>query len=63
MNVNEIFNILTMTIINDPNVKLTKKVKPRKQRPPMSEEHKEKLKIAREKAMASRKESTRKKRK
>jgi hypothetical protein len=56
MNVNEIFTIPNNdgVIINDPNVKLTKKGKPRKQRPPMTEAHKEKLKIAREKAMASR---------
>ena len=46
MNVEEIFSL--------PNVKLTKKGVPRKKRPPMSEEHKEKLKIAREKAMESR---------
>jgi len=50
MDVNEIFNMP-----NDPNVKLTKKGKPRKQRPPMTEAHKEKLKDARVKAMASRK--------
>ena len=37
------------------NVKLTKKGVPRKKRPPMTEEHKEKLKAARVKAMASRK--------
>jgi hypothetical protein len=37
------------------NVKLTKKGKPRKKRPPMTEEHKEKLKAARVKAMAARK--------
>ena len=49
MNVDEIFNM------PQKEVKLTKKGKPRKQRPPMSEEHKEKLKFAREKAMASRK--------
>jgi len=57
MNVNEIFTMPNNdgVIINDPNVKLTKKGKPRKPRPPMSEEHKEKLKLAREKAMASRK--------
>ena len=36
-------------------IKLTKKGVPRKQRPPMTEAHKEKLKFAREKAMASRK--------
>ena len=57
MNVNEIFTMPNNdgVIINDPNVKLTKKGKPRKPRPPMSEEHKEKLKLARDKAMASRK--------
>jgi len=60
MNVNDIFNMpegikAKDVIINDPNVKLTKKGKPRKPRPPMSEAHKEKLKLAREKAMASRK--------
>ncbi len=61
MKVEEIFNMpesgskVKDVIINDPNVKLTKKGKPRKPRPPMSEEHKEKLKLAREKAMASRK--------
>ena len=49
MNVNEIFNLP-----DNSEVKLTKKGKPRKQRPPMTEEHKEKLKFAREKAMASR---------
>ena len=49
MNVNEIFNLP-----ENAEVKLTKKGKPRKQRPPMTEEHKEKLKVAREKAMASR---------
>tara|TARA_R110002012_G_scaffold144353_1_gene302516 strand:+ start:1308 stop:1991 length:684 start_codon:yes stop_codon:yes gene_type:complete len=50
MDVNEIFNMPT-----DPNVKLTKKGKPRKKRPPMTEEHKEKLKAARVKAMEARK--------
>lgn len=61
MKVEEIFNMpesntkVKDVIINDPNVKLTKKGKPRKPRPPMSEAHKEKLKLAREKAMASRK--------
>ena len=60
MDVNDIFNMpegikVNDVIINDPNVKLTKKGKPRKPRPPMSEAHKEKLKLAREKAMASRK--------
>lgn len=55
MNVNEIFNMPNDTFVNDPNIKLTKKGKPRKQRPPMTEAHKEKLKDARVKAMASRK--------
>lgn len=50
MDVNEIFNMP-----NDTPIKLTKKGKPRKQRPPMTEAHKEKLKDARVKAMASRK--------
>ncbi len=49
MDVNEIFNMPV-----DPNIKLTKKGKPRKQRPPMTEAHKEKLKGARVKAMAAR---------
>ena len=53
MNVNEIFNMPNDTYVKD--VKLTKKGKPRKPRPPMTEAHKEKLKIAREKAMAVRK--------
>jgi len=53
MDVNEIFNMPNDTYVKD--VKLTKKGKPRKQRPPMSEAHKEKLKAAREKAMAVRK--------
>ena len=39
----------------EPNVKLTKKGKPFKKRPPMSEAHKLKLKAARDKAMATRK--------
>ncbi len=53
MDVNEIFNMPNDTYVKD--VKLTKKGKPRKQRPPMTEAHKEKLKAAREKAMAVRK--------
>ncbi len=53
MDVNEIFNMPNNTYVKD--VKLTKKGKPRKQRPPMTEAHKEKLKVAREKAMAVRK--------
>ena len=39
----------------EPNVKLTKKGKPFKKRPPMSEANKLKLKAARDKAMATRK--------
>lgn len=52
MNVNEIFNMPDQP---QEEVKLTKKGKPRKKRPPMTEAHKEKLKLAREKAMAARK--------
>tara|TARA_R110000823_G_scaffold64615_5_gene151530 strand:+ start:470 stop:1186 length:717 start_codon:yes stop_codon:yes gene_type:complete len=60
MDVNEIFNMPdNHSPINaqgtEENVKLTKKGKPRKKRPPMTEEHKEKLKGARVKAMAARK--------
>tara|TARA_R110002167_G_scaffold55020_3_gene156616 strand:- start:4520 stop:5197 length:678 start_codon:yes stop_codon:yes gene_type:complete len=54
MDVNEIFNMPNDTFVKD--VKLTKKGKPRKPRPPMTEAHKEKLKAARVKAMAVRKE-------
>jgi len=64
MKVEDIFNMPNSNngvIINDPNVKLTKKGKPRKPRPPMSEAHKEKLKLAREKAMASRKKKAQEK--
>ena len=63
MKVEDIFNLPNKdgVIINEPNVKLTKKGKPRKPRPPMSEAHKEKLKIAREKAMASRKKKAQEK--
>ena len=50
MNINEIFSGLPQG-----EIKLTKKGKPRKKRPPMTEEHKEKLKMAREKAMLARK--------
>ncbi len=50
MNINDIFSGLP-----NQEIKLTKKGKPRKKRPPMSEEHKEKLKMAREKAMLARK--------
>jgi hypothetical protein len=53
MNINDIFNMPQSVI--DPNVKFTKKGKPRKKRPPMTEEHKAKLALAREKAMEARK--------
>ncbi len=59
MDVNDIFNMPQAVI--DPNVKLTKKGKPRKKRPPMTEEHKAKLALAREKAMASRKKKAQEK--
>jgi len=60
LNVNEVFDLPKETPIQPietppANVKLTKKGVPRKKRPPMSEEHKQKLALAREKAMASRK--------
>lgn len=58
MNIDEIFNMPQTQEPIKPEVnfvKLTKKGKPRKQRPPMSEEHKQKLALAREKAMESRK--------
>jgi len=58
MNIDDIFNMPQPSIQSqDPQaeVKLTKKGKPRKKRPPMSEEHKAKLALAREKAMAARK--------
>ena len=55
MNINDIFNMPQQSQVEEPNVKLTKKGKPRKQRPPMSEEHKAKLALAREKAMEARK--------
>lgn len=59
LNVNEVFDLPKQTItqpIDIPtNVKLTKKGVPRKKRPPMSEEHKQKLALAREKAMEARK--------
>ena len=58
MNVNEIFSMPEATL---PNVKLTKKGKPRKQRPPMSEEHKAKLALAREKAREARKKKAQEK--
>lgn len=59
MNINEIFNM--PDAVPPPNVKLTKKGKPRKQRPPMSEEHKQKLALAREKAMEARKKKAQEK--
>jgi len=60
LNVNEVFDLPKETPIQPietppANVKLTKKGVPRKKRPPMSEEHKQKLALAREKAMAARK--------
>jgi hypothetical protein len=60
LNVNEVFDLPKETPIQPivetaPPVKLTKKGVPRKKRPPMSEEHKQKLALAREKAMESRK--------
>jgi len=55
MNIDDIFNMPQPPQAAQAEVKLTKKGKPRKKRPPMSEEHKAKLALAREKAMASRK--------
>lgn len=57
MNIDDIFNMPQPKEQpkEQAEVKLTKKGKPRKKRPPMSEEHKAKLALAREKAMASRK--------
>lgn len=57
LNVNEVFDLPKETPIVEtaPPVKLTKKGVPRKKRPPMSEEHKQKLALAREKAMEARK--------
>ena len=59
LNVNEVFDLPKQTPIMEDtpptNVKLTKKGVPRKKRPPMSEEHKQKLALAREKAMEARK--------
>ncbi len=55
MNIDEIFNMPQAKEQPQAEVKLTKKGKPRKKRPPMTEEHKAKLALAREKAMASRK--------
>ena len=61
MNVNEIFNMPEAPQEPQANVKLTKKGKPRKKRPPMSEEHKAKLAKAREKAMEARKKKAQEK--
>lgn len=61
MNVNDIFNMPQSISQVDPNVKLTKKGKPRKKRPPMTEEHKAKLALAREKAMEARKKKAQEK--
>ena len=59
MNIDDIFNMPQPSIqppqAAQAEVKLTKKGKPRKKRPPMSEEHKAKLALAREKAMEARK--------
>jgi len=55
MNIDDIFNMPQPKDQPQAEVKLTKKGKPRKKRPPMSEEHKAKLALAREKAMAARK--------
>ena len=60
MNIDEIFNIPQVQPL-ETNIKLTKKGKPRKKRPPMSEEHKAKLALAREKAMAARKKKAQEK--
>ena len=62
MNVNEIFNMPEAIAPKEQEpVKLTKKGKPRKKRPPMSEEHKAKLALAREKAMEARKKKAQEK--
>lgn len=64
LNVNDVFDLPKVDLPKETptqpmeiptNVKLTKKGVPRKKRPPMSEEHKQKLALAREKAMAARK--------
>ena len=65
MDINDIFN-MPQSVKDpymgvDPTVKLTKKGKPRKKRPPMTEEHKAKLALAREKAMAARKKKAQEK--
>ena len=63
MDTNEIFESISepkpIETVRDPN--LTKKGKPRKKRPPMSAEHKEKLKVAREKALEVRRANSRSK--
>lgn len=56
MDVNDIFNMP-----DNGNVKLTKKGKPRKKRPPMTEEQKQKLALAREKANKVRKQKAQEK--
>ena len=63
MNVNEIFNMPDPPTFGaeQETPKLTKKGKPRKKRPPMSEEHKKKLALAREKAMEARKKKAQEK--
>tara|TARA_R100000654_G_scaffold75048_1_gene111029 strand:+ start:1012 stop:1716 length:705 start_codon:yes stop_codon:yes gene_type:complete len=62
MNINEIFNMPEAIPPSEgANVKLTKKGKPRKKRPPMTEEHKAKLAKAREKAMEARKQKAQEK--
>lgn len=62
MDINDIFNMpQSVKDVIDPTVKLTKKGKPRKKRPPMTEEHKAKLALAREKAMAARKKKAQEK--
>lgn len=57
MNPNDIFNLPEekKQEVEATSVKLTKKGLPRKKRPPMSEEHKKKLALAREKATIARK--------
>jgi len=65
MNIDDIFN-MPQPSIQPPQgaqaeVKLTKKGKPRKKRPPMTEEHKAKLALAREKAMEARKKKAQEK--
>lgn len=59
MNVNEIFNMpdSAPSGTEEDAPKLTKRGKPRKKRPPMSEEHKAKLKVARDKALAVRRKN------